>query len=886
MTQQANNASDAVELSAVRAAGSGLEGENFERLVNLQSELFDLIVNKTGDIDPLTAIIDRIKAAFSAKGAIVISSAAKGENAFGNYTCSTQGMEPSIVDYFSSSDGLLPPVGTFAVPRNGNPSPEFLLTGTFWSVDMKAPEDEKLHGVLVLLFDDNRAPSARDKLVLKAVSPIVRLVSGTAGKEAALKSANDRFSSLTSSIPGVVYQRVVTPEGDIRYTYISENAEDLFGVSAEEILTNPHALFGTYAPEYAKSFREKLIEASKTLSTWDVEASIVTKSGEVKYTHAIANPKKQADGSVLWTGVILNATRIKEAEIAAAVAEARTREAIVESLSQGFLLFDCDDRLTLINSHFVQLFPELAGVVVPGMHYNEILRAELRSGLDAVIGDAEQADAFDGRVELRKSASGYVVERQLDHDVWIMVNEHRTSGGETVLLYTDVSEIKRREKRIQHMAHHDALTGLPNRVLFHSRVKDAIERAQREGKKVAIGCLDLDHFKNVNDTLGHPAGDALLCAVASRIQKEIREGDTVARLGGDEFAIVLADFKDENFLEGVAKRILKSLGLPVSIDGHETVTGASMGLAILSDDAADPNKLLKNADLALYRAKTEGRNTYRFFKQEMDESALARRKVEVDLRLALEREQLELYFQPLVNTGDDQIAGFEALVRWNHPELGLVCPDDFIGIAEETGLIVPMGEWVIRTACEEAVKWCVPVKVAVNISPAQFKQTKLVEFISKTLKETTLDPCRLELEITETVLMRNTAETMETLYRLKGLGVRIAMDDFGTGYSSLGNLRSFPFDKIKIDRSFVSDLGTNAEAAAIVRAVVGLGRSLGIDTTAEGVETRDQLVYLRIEGCSEIQGFYYSKPQPGEAIAKLLSNGSAGAEMIAGNSES
>jgi len=885
MTLQTNNATIAVENPASCASGPGLEDENFKRLVNLQSELFDLIVNKAGDEDPLTAIIDHIKTAFSADGAIVISSAVKNDSTFGNYTRSTGDVEQSIVDYFSSSDGLLPPVGAFAVPCNGNPSPEFLLTGTFWSEDMKAPEDEKLDGVLVLLFDDNREPSARDKLVLKAVSPIVRLVSGTAGKEAALKSANDRFASLTSSIPGVVYQRVVTPEGDIRYTYISENAEGLFGVSAEEILTNPHALFGTYAPEYAKSFREKLIAASKTLSTWDVEASIVTKSGEVKYTHAIANPKKQADGSVLWTGVILDATRIKEAEIAAAVAEARTREAIVESLSQGFLLFDCDDRLTLINSHFMQLFPELTGIVVPGMHYNEILRAELRSGLDAALGDTEQEKAFEDRAALRKSESGYVVERQLCEDVWIMINEHRTSGGETVLLYTDVSEIKRREKRIQHMAHHDALTGLPNRVLFHSRVKDAIERAQRDKKQVAIGCLDLDHFKNVNDTLGHPAGDALLCAVASRIQKEIRDGDTVARLGGDEFAIVLADFKDEKYLEGVAKRILKSLGLPVSIDGHETVTGASMGLAILSQDASDPNKLLKNADLALYRAKTEGRNTFRFFKQEMDESALARRKVEVDLRLALERDQLELYFQPLVNTGDDKIAGFEALVRWNHPELGLVCPDDFISIAEETGLIVPMGEWVIRTACEQAVKWSAPVKVAVNISPAQFKQTKLVEFISKTLKETTLDPSRLELEITETVLMRNTAETMETLYRLKGLGVRIAMDDFGTGYSSLGNLRSFPFDKIKIDRSFVSDLGTNAEAAAIVRAVVGLGRSLGIDTTAEGVETRDQLVYLRIEGCSEIQGFYYSKPQPGEAIAELLNSGSDGSEMIADNSK-
>lgn len=880
MKQKAISSPDVLDEPSFDAPGSDTDSGSFKQLVNLQSDLFDLVVNRADSASPLNAVIERIQDAFSADGAIIVSAAENNDGSFSTYACATPNVHQSVVDFFSNQEKALLPVGTFAVGRGKNSSPEFLRSGTFWSENTNPSADNRDWESIVLVFDEDRQPSAKDRMVLNAISPIIRLVSGAAGNAAALKSANDRFASLASSIPGIVYQRVVTPQGDIRYSYISENAEDLFGVSAKEIVSNPNALFGTYAPEYAKSFREKLIEASRTLSTWDVEASIVAKDGSVKYTHAIANPQRQNDDSVLWTGVILDATRIKEAEIAAAVAEAKTREAIVESLSQGFLLYDCDDRLTLINSHFLRLFPELADTAIAGAHYEQILRAELCAGLDAAQCSRSQSAAFTERMEQRKSKSGYVAERQLSEDVWIMINEHRTSSGDTVVLYTDVSEIKQREERIQHMAHHDALTGLPNRVLFQSRVKDAIEQSEKDDKMVAICCLDLDHFKNVNDTLGHPAGDALLCIVAERIKAEIRDVDTVARLGGDEFAIVLSGLKDQKLLDRVANRILKSLALPVSIDGHETVTGASMGIAILSKESSDSNKLLKNADLALYRAKTEGRNAFRFFKQEMDESALARRKVEVDLRLAIERDQLQLYFQPLVNTGDDKIAGFEALVRWNHPELGLVCPDDFISVAEETGLIVPMGEWVLRTACAEAVKWSVPVKVAVNISPAQFKQTRLVEFISKTLKETTLDPGRLELEITETVLMRNTAETMETLYRLKGLGVRIAMDDFGTGYSSLGNLRSFPFDKIKIDRSFVSDLGTNAEAAAIVRAVVGLGRSLGIDTTAEGVETRDQLVYLRIEGCSEIQGFYYSKPRPGDDIADLLEDNTAGRKMV------
>jgi len=854
------------------------EQDRFNRLVNLQSELFDLIVNTGVGVERLKSVIGKIKNSFFADGAILLSFAKETDGRSGKYICSTDGVERATIDEFVVAEKPIAPVGKFGKFQHNDGPTGAPLQGTFWAETINDIDDDIARAGIILLFGNECEPSAIDRLALKAISPLVRVIADAVGNEEALKSANDRFASLASSIPGVVYQRVVTPDGDIRYTYISETAKDLFGVSAEEILADPHALFDIFAPEYANNFQERLIKASKDLSVWDVEASFVTKDGQLKYTHAIATPQKQADDSVLWTGVILDATRIKkEAEIAAAETEARTRETIVESLSQGFLLYNSDDKLMLRNSHFSSIYPELADVAVPGASYADILHAELALGLDAAQCSRSLYDKFTERVAMRASEDGYVLERQISEDCWVLTKEYRTSEG-TVVLYTDISEIKQREQRIQYMAHHDALTGLPNRALFQSRVKDAITKAQRHGTKIAIACLDLDNFKNVNDSLGHSVGDALLCEVAKRIQLHSREAHTVARLGGDEFAILLTHFQEADYLHSAAERILKSLALPIDIDGRETVTGASMGIAQLSDATAEPHRLLTNAESALCRAKINGRNTYRFFEPEMDEIALFRRKIELDLRLAIEKDEFELYYQPLVNVLDNRIASFEALIRWNHPERGLVSPDEFIGIAEETTLVVSLGEWALKTACDAASRWCEPVKVAVNISPIQFKQNCLVELVTETLQQTSLDPSQLELEITESVLMQNSAETMDTLHRLKKLGVHIAMDDFGTGYSSLGNLLSFPFDKIKIDRSFVSNLETNPGAVAIVRAAIGLGRSLGVNVVAEGVETRDQLAYLRIEGCAEIQGHYYSEPRPGNEVNNLLKMGPDGME--------
>ena len=569
-------------------------------------------------------------------------------------------------------------------------------------------------------------------------------------------------------------------------------------------------------------------------------------------------------------GSLLDATRIKEAEKQVAAAESQTRRAIVESLSQGFLMFDADDKLSISNSQFRTFFPRVADVAKIGAEYIELIAAEFSCTKYENATARRQEALISERLDAHKFNKPYKIEHKIGEETWLQVDEHRVDDGGTVIVYTDVSEIKKREARIQHMALHDALTGLPNRTLFRDRTQQAIHEANRYGTTSAILCLDLDNFKNVNDTLGHPAGDELLGIVAVRLKDIMRESDTVARLGGDEFAIVMHDVDELHSAEIIAQRIIESISEPFEIHANQVVIGASIGISICDAQSTDPDDLIRNADLALYRSKYDGKNTYRFFEKAMDELAQARRLLENDLRTALTESHLELHFQPQINVASKSICGFEALVRWHHPERGTVSPTEFVSLAEETGLIRQLGDWVLLNACECAANWSKPAKIAVNLSPAQFRRPGLIDYVAEVLKKTGLDPARLELEITETLLLHNPQEMLDMLFRLKGLGVRVAMDDFGTGFSSLGNLRSFPFDKIKIDRSFVADIGRNPEAAAIVRAVVGLGKSLGIETTAEGVETREQLAYLKIEGCSEIQGYYYSHARPAGQIEKLL----------------
>ena len=721
-------------------------------------------------------------------------------------------------------------------------------------------------GRMVVLFADARPCEALERLALQSLAPVLRAAGAAPTHRCEPDPASEGFAALESRIPVTVYQRVLSPEDELRYTYISPNAVDLFGVSAERIMADPAVLASSYRNASLESMHAELLQASAELRAWDVEADIVTPDGTTKYTHSIAHPERRPDGSTVWTGVILDASRIKEAEREAAEVEARTRSLIVESLGQAFLLFDGDDRLTLKNSAFIELFPQLTAVIDEGTSYVDYLAAE--HGLGGGTLDTPEAQQ---RLSAHGQGQPSITERQLDDGTCLLVDEHRTGDGDTVVLYTDITELRQREARIQHMAHHDALTGLPNRVLFNDRLTQALARAVRRGSTVGVLCLDLDHFKNVNDTLGHPAGDALLREVSRRIEAQIRACDTVSRLGGDEFAIVMTDMDGPEVCHAAGERIIEALMEPVDLgQGQKALTGGSVGIAYSKRGAEDAETLLKRADLALYRAKEDGRGVVRIFEPQMDAVARERRSMEMALRFALDRNELELHFQPLINTRSSEITGFEALARWNHPERGAVSPEDFVPLAEETGLITKLSDWVLEKACREAVSWPKPVTIAVNLSPAQFKQRDLAHKVQRVLDETGLDPRRLELEITERLLIKRGEAVHEILHELKDLGVRIAMDDFGSGYSSLGNLRSFPFDKLKIDRSFVTGLEDNEEALAIVRAVVGLGKSMGLETVAEGVETLDQLVYLRIEGCNQVQGYYYSRAECGDAARALL----------------
>ena len=439
------------------------------------------------------------------------------------------------------------------------------------------------------------------------------------------------------------------------------------------------------------------------------------------------------------------------------------------------------------------------------------------------------------------------------------------AGGGCVVLVQDITERRAAEARIAHLAQHDALTGLPNRVQFRARLHDSLMLAQR-GQPFALLYLDLDHFKQVNDTLGHPVGDKLLREVTARLKGTLRDSDVVARLGGDEFAIIQNCAQQPESSTVLAQRLVSLLSAPYEVDGHRIVIGTCVGIAQGPTDGGSADELLKNADLALYRAKAEGRGTWRFFEPEMDARMQARRQLEMDLRAALEGDQFEILYQPLVDTGRMALNGFEALLRWHSPTRGMVSPGEFIPLAEETGLIVPIGAWVLREACKAATAWPEPVSVAVNVSAVQFRQPRFVDTVSAALKGSGLDPSRLELEVTETIMLQDNAQTIAQLHRLRRLGVRISMDDFGTGYSSLSYLRSFPFDKIKIDQSFIRDLDKRSEAQAIVRAIAGLGQSLGMRTTAEGVESRDQLQHIRTVGCTDAQGYLFGRPM---ATARL-----------------
>ncbi len=538
---------------------------------------------------------------------------------------------------------------------------------------------------------------------------------------------------------------------------------------------------------------------------------------------------------------------------------------VLNNLAQGVLLFDLETRLIFCNLRYLEMYRLTPESARPGRYLRDLLAQRLQQGTFAGDPDDYIARLKDG---LTDGESLTQIAGVPDGRTFSVVSKPLAGGG-WLATHEDITERQRSERQIAHMARHDALTDLPNRVLLRETLEHELKRVKR-GECLAVLCLDLDQFKSVNDALGHPIGDELLKLVGERLRNCTREPDTVARLGGDEFAIIMTKMEDPSDAAALSKRIRDSIIKPYQIDGHQIVTDISIGISIAPIDAVEADPLLRNADMALYGAKADGRGTYRFFEPEMNTRMRARRELEMDLRKALVGKEFELHYQPLVDLQSNEVNGFEALLRWHHPRRGLISPADFIPIAEETGLIVPLGEWVLKAACYEAVDWPDHIKVAVNLSPAQLNNRNLLNVVKGALAETGMPPQRLQLEITETVLLQNTFATLATLHELRKLGIQVALDDFGTGYSSLSYLRSFPFDKIKIDRSFIQDLSNGVEPVAIVQAVANLAKCLNMASTAEGVETQQQLELLQSIGCTEMQGYLFSRAKPASEIRQFF----------------
>jgi len=645
---------------------------------------------------------------------------------------------------------------------------------------------------------------------------------------------------------------VVVVDADNCIALANPQAADFLGVSSK--LLRP----GTPLAELQPAFGDS-VSAGRVLSWRDGDPQA---TGEVLL----------ADGR--WLRISHSATRDKGFIVVCSdislskKQEANLRQtnwrldAALDNMSQGLCLFDAQNRLEVVNRRFFEIFGLSRDKIQPGTTFREILELSVASQnhggktVDELMGELTDF--------MRRSSNGTHF-YELNGGRVVASAYNTTSDGGWVATYEDVTERRQAEAQIMHMARHDALTNLPNRLLFREKMEEALAR----GEKLAVLFIDLDRFKSVNDTLGHPVGDVLLCEVTKRLQLAVRGADTVARLGGDEFAIIQIGARPTDATE-LAARIIESISESFDVSGHQVMIGTSLGIAIAPTDGTEPDQLLRNADMALYRAKSEGRGIYHFFQPEMDAQMQARRSLELDLRKALIAGEFEIYYQPLIDLASDKISGFEALVRWNHPERGLIGPDDFIPVAEEIGLIVPIGDWVLKQACRDAATWPGRLSVAVNLSAVQFRNPTLALSVVGALGASGLSASRLELEITETVLLQDDKAVLDVLHQIRELGVRISMDDFGTGYSSLSYLRSFPFDKIKIDRSFIRELGKKNDCVAIIRAVTRLGRSLGMITTAEGVETKEQLEILRAEGCTQVQGYLYSPPRPAAEVPALI----------------
>jgi diguanylate cyclase (GGDEF)-like protein/PAS domain S-box-containing protein len=579
---------------------------------------------------------------------------------------------------------------------------------------------------------------------------------------------------------------------------------------------------------------------------------------------SVAVPDQLLSGGIMTLGVATITGLIILGGLGAVLIESRTSRSALERIR------------TLANAAYEGIVVVQNGVIkdanaafcgLAGVDLDDLLGQPFSQSLltfDDALGVRPDAERREGHMHPMGGGEAVPVEvfaRVLDDGA------RSETRGLMVLAIRDLRERRSAEEKIRYLAEHDGLTGLPNRNALQTRLAAALGRVEASGETLALICVDLDHFKEANDLHGHAAGDAVLVEAARRLSASVVSPSFAARLGGDEFVVVqITDQDQPTAAAELAGQLLDALKAVTVYEGEELAMAASLGVSLYPDDGRTGEALLANADMALYRAKESGRGAYRFFKREMDETIRERRNLSRELRQAIIDEDLVVHYQPQARASDGEILGFEALVRWRHPTRGMIPPLDFIPLAEETGLILPLGEWVLRKSCVEAAAWDKPLSIAVNLSPLQLNQTNLAQMVHEILIETGLSPMRLELEVTESALFKDYQRALDNLRRLKALGVRIAMDDFGTGFSSLSTLQSFPFDKIKVDKSFVENIHRDARATVIVKAVLGLGRSLDIPVVAEGVETIEQLEFLRGEDCAEVQGYAIGRPAPADTL--------------------
>jgi len=670
---------------------------------------------------------------------------------------------------------------------------------------------------------------------------------------------------------------LLTPDGTVANW--NPGAQRAKGYLADEIVGKHYSLFYT-EDERAAGVPEQNLEQARRTGRFEEIGARLRKDGSAFHAHVVIDAVRDDAGQLVGFAKVtrdISERRQQEMELLQAkeLAEQYSQEmanlsqfldSVIANIPASVIVQDLESqRILLANQQAERLFGGRGSSMIgqlPGECMApaaaDYLEQQLIRGARSTKGFAAETrvDTLCGPRTLRSRA---------------LLSQNREGQADYVLFVAeDATEELAAHAQIHHMAHHDALTGLPNRTLFNERLKQALLRGHEHDKLTAALCLDLDNFKNINDSLGHAFGDKLLRALGKRLRRELREHDTLARLGGDEFAVVLAGLDSRDAACNTAKRLIEAISPPFQIEGHQFTVGVSIGIALAPDDNDQAEQLLGYADMALYEAKRNGRNRYECFNVELDVAARQHRLVETDLRTALHLGQLHLHYQPVVDQQTSSVTGYEALLRWEHPTRGMVMPMDFIPIAEETGLIHELGTRALNLACQEAASWDSEQTVSVNLSPVQFKNGNLVHIVTLALADSGLPAQRLELEITESVLLGNSEENVRTLRALKDLGVSISLDDFGTGYSSLGYLRSFPFDRIKIDKSFVHDMCDSREAMSIIRAITDLSNSLMIKTTAEGVESEEQMRRLAAEGCSHFQGYFYGRPAPASERLKQV----------------